>query len=42
MSDVQRTKTELEKIFSEANISDTKPSAQGRTIFSITVKGRKT
>ncbi len=42
MSDVQKTKTDLEKIFKEVNISDTKPSAQGKTLFSITVKGRKT
>ncbi len=42
MSDVQKTKTELERTFSEVNISDTKPSSQGKTLFSITVKGRKT
>ncbi|SPQ01167.1 conserved hypothetical protein [Candidatus Sulfobium mesophilum] len=42
MSDVQKTKTELEKIFSEVNISDTKPSTQGKMLFSISVKGRKT
>jgi type II secretory pathway component PulL len=41
MSDVQKTKTELEKVFVEVNISDTKPSSQNRTLFTITAKGRK-
>jgi len=41
MSDVQKTKTELEKIFTDVVISDTKPSSQGKTLFTITVKGRK-
>jgi type II secretory pathway component PulL len=41
MSDVQKTKTELEKVFTDVAISDTKPSSQGKTLFTITVKGRK-
>ena len=41
MSDVQKTKTDLEKIFKEVNISDTKPSVQGKTLFTLTVKGKK-
>ena len=41
MSDVQKTKTELEKVFAGVNISDTKPSSQNRTLFTITAKGRK-
>lgn len=42
MSDVQKTKTELEKVFSTVNISDTKPSAQNKTLFTITAKAKKT
>ena len=41
MSDVQKTKTHLEKVFTEVTISDTKPSVQGKTLFTLTVKGRK-
>lgn len=41
MSDVQKTKTDLEKVFTEITISDTKPSVQGKTLFTLTVKGRK-
>jgi type II secretory pathway component PulL len=41
MSDVQKTKTELEKAFTDVAISDTKPSSQGKTLFTITVRGRK-
>lgn len=41
MSDVQKTKTELEKVFSDVAISDTKPSSRGKTLFTITVTGRK-
>ena len=41
MSDVQKTKTDLEKVFTEVTISDTKPSVQGKTFFTLTVKGRK-
>jgi type II secretory pathway component PulL len=41
MSDVQKTKTELEKVFSQVNISDTKPSTQDKTLFTITAKGKK-
>ncbi len=42
MSDVQKTKTDLEKVFTEVNISDTKPSVQGKTLFTLAVKGRRT
>ncbi len=41
MSDVQKTKTDLEKVFTEITISDTKPSVQGKTLFTLTVRGRK-
>lgn len=41
MSDVQRTKTELEKVFTDVAITDAKPSSQGKTLFTITIKGRK-
>jgi type II secretory pathway component PulL len=41
MSDVQKTKTELEKVFTDVVISDTKPSSQGKTLFTITAQGRK-
>jgi len=41
MTDVQKTKTELEKIFTGVAISDTKPSSQNKTLFTITAKGRK-
>ncbi|MFI5294521.1 MAG: hypothetical protein ACHQ0Y_05790 [Thermodesulfovibrionales bacterium] len=42
MSDVQKTKTDLEKVFTEITISDTKPSVQGKTLFTLTVRGRRT
>ncbi|MDA8434038.1 MAG: hypothetical protein M0Z60_13915 [Nitrospiraceae bacterium] len=42
LSDVQKTKSELEKVFAGVNISDTKPSAENRTLFTIIAKGRKT
>lgn len=41
MTDVQRTKTELEPVFGEVNISDTRPSSQGRTQFTIRAKVKK-
>jgi type II secretory pathway component PulL len=41
MSDVQKAKTELDKVFTDVVISDTKPSSQGKTLFTITAKGRK-
>ncbi len=41
MSDVQKTKTDLEKVFTEITISDTKPSIQGKTLFTLTAKGRR-
>ncbi len=42
LSDVQKTKTELEKFLVQVNISDTRPSSQNKTIFTITAKGRRT
>jgi type II secretory pathway component PulL len=42
MSDVQKAKTALGDVFSEVNISDTKPSSQNKTLFTITAKGKKT
>jgi type II secretory pathway component PulL len=42
LSDVQKTKTELEKFLAQVNISDTKPSSQNKTSFTITAKERKT
>ncbi|MDA8433533.1 MAG: hypothetical protein M0Z60_11315 [Nitrospiraceae bacterium] len=41
LGDVQNIKTSLEKILSGVNISDTKPSAQNKMLFTITAKGRK-
>jgi type II secretory pathway component PulL len=42
LSDAQRIKNDLEEFLTGVNISDTKPSAQNRTTFTITAKGRKT
>jgi hypothetical protein len=41
MSDAQRVKNDLEGFLTDVNISDTKPSVQNRTMFTITAKGRK-
>ncbi|MHB8881353.1 MAG: GspL/Epsl periplasmic domain-containing protein [Thermodesulfovibrionales bacterium] len=41
LSDAQKIKTEMETFLGEVNISDTKPSAQNRTQFTISAKGRK-
>lgn len=41
LSDTQRVKNDLEEYLTDVNISDTKPSAQNRTLFTITAKGRK-
>ena len=41
MSDVQKVKADLEEFFTGVSISDTKPSSQNRTLFTITAKGRK-
>ena len=38
LSDVQKTKTEMEKVFAAVNISDTKPSSQNKTLFTIVAK----
>jgi type II secretory pathway component PulL len=42
LSDAQRIKDDLGTFLTGVNISDTKPSAQNRTTFTITAKGRKT
>lgn len=41
MSDAQRVKNDLEGFLTDVNISETKPSLQNRTMFTITAKGRK-
>lgn len=41
LSDVQGIKQDIEGFFSDVTISDTKPSAQGRTAFTITAKGKR-
>jgi len=41
LSDVQKIKGELERFLSNVNISDTRPSSQGKTLFTITAKGRR-
>jgi hypothetical protein len=41
LSDVQKIKGELEGFLSAVNISDTRPSSQNKTLFTITAKGRK-
>lgn len=41
LGDAQKIKADLETYFLDVNISDTKPSAQGRTQFTMTAKGRK-
>ena len=42
LSDAQRIKNDLEEFLTGVNISETKPSAQNRTLFTITAKDRKT
>lgn len=41
LSDVQVLKKDLEEAFIDVTISDTKPSLQNRTLFTVTAKGRK-
>jgi len=41
LGDTQKIKTDLEKLFSDVNVSDIKPSAQNRTQFTVTAKGRR-
>jgi len=41
LGDAQKIKTDLDPFFLDVNISETKPSAQGRTQFTMTAKGRK-
>ncbi|MBI5639756.1 MAG: hypothetical protein HZA17_04955 [Nitrospirae bacterium] len=41
LSDAQKIKNDLEAVFRDVNISDTKASAQNKTLFTITAKGRK-
>jgi type II secretory pathway component PulL len=41
LSDVQKVKGSLESLFPEITISDSKSSAQGRMLFSITAKEKK-
>jgi type II secretory pathway component PulL len=41
LGDAQKIKADLEPFFLEVNISETKPSAQGKTQFTMTSKGRK-
>ena len=41
MSDAQRVKNDLEGFLTDVNISETKPSLQNRTMFTITAKGGK-
>jgi hypothetical protein len=40
LSDIQKIKIELERLFDEVNISDSKASAQGQMLFTITAKER--
>jgi type II secretory pathway component PulL len=40
LSDIQKIKVELERLFDEVNISDSKASAQGQMLFTITAKER--
>lgn len=42
LGDAQKIKADLEPFFLEINISETKPSGQGKTQFTMTSKGRKT
>jgi type II secretory pathway component PulL len=42
LSDAQQIKSDLEEFLTGVNISETKPSAQNRALFTITAKGRKT
>ena len=41
LSDIQRVKGKLESLFSEVNISDSKSSAQGNILFTITAKEKR-
>ncbi len=41
LSEVQQIKGKLESIFNEVNISDSKSSAQGRMLFTITAKEKR-
>ena len=41
LSDAQKIKTQLEGFLFDVNISDTKPSLQNRTLFTITARGKK-
>lgn len=41
LGDAQKVKTDLEALFSEVNIMDTKPSAQNKTQFTISARGVK-
>lgn len=41
LGDVQKVKEELDIVFSEVRIADSKSSAQGRMLFTITAKGRE-
>lgn len=42
LSDAQKMKNDLGEFLTEVNITDTRPSSQNRTLFTITAKGRKT
>jgi len=41
LSNIQEVKGKLESLFSEVNISDSKSSAQGNMLFTITAKGKR-
>jgi hypothetical protein len=41
LSDIQRVKGKLESLLGEVNISDSKSSAQGNMLFTITAKGKR-
>lgn len=41
LGDVQKIKGDLERFLTAVNISDTRPSSQGKTLFTITAKGRR-
>jgi hypothetical protein len=41
LSEVQQVKGKLDNIFDEVNISDSKSSAQGRMLFTITAKEKR-
>jgi len=41
MSDIERVKTRLSEFLKEVSVSDIKPSAGGKTLFTVVAKGRR-